>query len=145
MTILTDKTCSDCGVTKSADNFTATRNQCKPCVVIRTNQWYQGLSAEQRRTYELKKNARRRHRMSLKEYQDFIAPGCEICGSQESLCIDHDHSCCPKGKSCADCRRGVLCSRHNQGEGYFKSVDEITALLAYRMKFEKLLENEGTV
>lgn len=42
---------------------------------------------------------------------------CYLCGDDmlpDRAHIDHDHSCCPKGKSCRFCRRGLTCSRCNQ-------------------------------
>jgi hypothetical protein len=34
--------------------------------------------------------------------------------------FDHDHACCPSGKGCPDCFRGVLCSNCNRSLGYAK-------------------------
>lgn len=36
---------------------------------------------------------------------------CAICGLEDSigLCLDHDHSCCPAGRSCEKCVREALC------------------------------------
>lgn len=54
---------------------------------------------------------------------------CEICAAQltvETLNVDHDHSCCPAGKYCSNCVRGVLCSRCNKGLGQFS--DDSTLL-----------------
>lgn len=43
--------------------------------------------------------------------------GCAICGSSCELPsqyhVDHDHSCCPHGKSCGKCIRGLLCPTCN--------------------------------
>ena len=41
---------------------------------------------------------------------------CYLCGdplSHEDTNVDHDHSCCPSGKSCRYCRRGLACTRCN--------------------------------
>ena len=51
---------------------------------------------------------------------------CEICGKKEgrSLHFDHDHT--------TGATRGVLCSRCNQGLGYFKdSVENLSAAIRY--------------
>jgi predicted nucleic acid-binding Zn ribbon protein len=44
---------------------------------------------------------------------------CYLCGdaldrdAYRAIHLDHDHSCCPLGKSCAACRRGLACRRCN--------------------------------
>jgi hypothetical protein len=41
---------------------------------------------------------------------------CYLCGGElgsEKIDIDHDHSCCPQGKSCRVCRRGLAHHRCN--------------------------------
>ena len=64
-----------------------------------------------------------------------IAGGCEVCGSTNDLCIDHDHSCCPGQKTCGKCIRGILCNDCNIAEGRLKSDKELVkALLRYLEK-----------
>lgn len=48
--------------------------------------------------------------------------GCRICSRPEpgakGWVVDHDRSCCAGDRSCADCRRGVLCQWCNTAMGY---------------------------
>jgi hypothetical protein len=42
---------------------------------------------------------------------------CYLCGGEmtmERTHLDHDHRCCPRGKSCQYCRRGLACPECNQ-------------------------------
>lgn len=55
---------------------------------------------------------------------------CHLCGgvnakSGRPLHVDHDHECCPTGKSCRECIRGFLCSTCNTGLGMFKDSPEL--------------------
>lgn len=53
---------------------------------------------------------------------------CGICGCSPKdgtrLSIDHDHRCCPGGKYCHKCVRGLLCQYCNTGLGMFKDNPE---------------------
>ena len=59
------------------------------------------------------------------ESQNF---SCLVCGQTDSgkrpWQIDHDHECCPQGKSCQKCRRGILCFKCNSGLGCLKDSAE---------------------
>ena len=70
------------------------------------------------------------HNISEEQYLSMIKDGCEVCGSFERLCVDHDHSCCQDtSKSCGKCIRGILCNKCNTAEGMLNS----DRLLARRM------------
>ena len=55
--------------------------------------------------------------------------GCAICHrpepSKKGWVVDHDHACCPGARSCANCRRGVLCGWCNAALGYAQDSPEI--------------------
>ncbi len=74
------------------------------------------------------------HKVPYALYEQWLLEGCRICGITEGrLEIDHDHACCAKDYSCANCYRGLLCSRHNTMVG----VLEDTSVLAV---FQYLVE-----
>ena len=70
------------------------------------------------------RNLLTRHKLRPDELQILVDDqqgACAICEStSDRLVIDHDHSCCPAGKSCSDCRRGLLCSPCNRMIGLGK-------------------------
>lgn len=57
---------------------------------------------------------------------------CALCFHSEKLVVDHDHACCPGGRSCGECVRGLLCVRHNLllGMGH-DDPGELEAAAAY--------------
>lgn len=91
------------------------------------------------RAYRIK----RKYGLTITQYEELIANGCYVCGTMDNLQVDHDHTCCPGKITCGKCIRGCLCRNHNQAEGHFKTIEEIVALLTYRMQFENVLEMEG--
>lgn len=70
---------------------------------------------------------------------------CAICkgvnSNGRSLSVDHDHKCCPGGKSCGSCIRQLLCLYCNTFIGYAK--DDVKRLLAGVAYLEKHAANNG--
>lgn len=67
---------------------------------------------------------------------------CAICRRDasefnRSLCVDHDHNCCPESaKSCGKCVRGLLCHGCNQGLGVFKeNIAALSSAIDYLNKY----------
>lgn len=79
--------------------------------------------------------------ISPEEYQTLLdgqGNACVICRtsfegmSTKGIHVDHDHSCCPGGRTCGKCVRGVLCSRCNLGLGKFDDdVDRLKRAVSY--------------
>lgn len=49
-------------------------------------------------------------------------------------CVDHDHRCCPQGRSCVLCRRGIACDRCNRLIGHVGESPELLRLIADRLE-----------
>lgn len=99
---------------------------------------YAAANPEKRRGYRL-----RRWGLTVEAYDELLASqggGCAICGSTDSgqegrrFHVDHDHTCCPKGKSCGACVRGLLCHHCNTALGGFR---DDPALLAKAIDYLK--------
>jgi hypothetical protein len=116
-----------------------------------------GRDAEwQRRHYQsdpdlarAKSNSRhfRRSGITQEIYEEMLAIQggcCAICGTTEPgghgsrFHVDHDHHCCPRGKACPACIRGLLCFRCNLALGGFQ---ESLKLLAAAINY---LDNQGS-
>lgn len=106
-----------CGEDK--EQFNSKRKECRDCsVIIKLLQRY-GITLEQ---YNEKLAQQEGH--------------CAICPATPAevgtLCVDHDHSCCPTEKTCGNCLRGLLCYRCNAGIGLLDdSVEKIVAAAGY--------------
>lgn len=108
-------TCADCGSVFERKSRGVIPSRC-------------GVCAERRQS---SRKGIRRAGMSLEEYNILIIKQggvCAICGEvpgKKRLAIDHDHKCCPAGKSCVKCVRGLLCENCNRGLGMFKDSPSI--------------------
>jgi hypothetical protein len=63
---------------------------------------------------------------------------CYICKNEEPssnkkrLSVDHDHTCCGKGKACKKCIRKLLCSQCNMALGAVKdNINTLKSAIAY--------------
>ena len=79
----------------------------------------------------LRRQQIRRYGIEWERYEEMLAAQngvCAICErppsgkgtSGQRLHVDHDHGCCPVGRSCGACVRGLLCSSCNRAVGYFQ-------------------------
>lgn len=166
------RACRQCGETKPLDAFPKRADcaegrawKCKECAnaylrTYRTTDKHKQYVADNRDAERQRRRARYEAFKSLPDdvksehhayvtykltpdaYRALLANGCEVCGSREDLCIDHDHNCCPGPRTCGNCIRGVLCQRHNKAEGLLNgSPDEAMALAAYMLKNVNVLES----
>jgi hypothetical protein len=63
-----------------------------------------------------------KYKLTIEEYDERAANGCNICGDkpERSLHVDHDHACCSgRGATCGNCVRGVVCNRCNTALGKY--------------------------
>jgi hypothetical protein len=100
-------------------SFNAKRKECRSCsVIVKLFDRY-GINLEQY--------------TEMLEQQD---GHCAICPATPeevgTLCVDHDHTCCPGPKTCGQCLRGLLCSRCNAAIGLLDDdIDRMHTAAAY--------------
>lgn len=127
------KTCSICGVTKTASEFHRNRrnkdgrnNLCRPCAVAKAMAYY-------RANPDKKRDARLRHTygISLDEYEAMWRRQCGLCAvcerpeSEKRLAVDHDHV---TGEV-----RGLLC-QHCNHLGKFRDAPTLLTTAATYLK-----------
>lgn len=108
---------------------------CKQCESVHRRRRY--LQRIQSDPDHLVKIIARRHKVNVEKIKEMMLDGCEVCGTKEDLCIDHDHSCCPGQSTCGQCLRGVLCKRCNVAEGHIKNIHSAMKLVKYMIKYRK--------
>lgn len=73
---------------------------------------------------------------------------CGICRSRDPKCrnnkfhIDHHHGCCPKGKVCDRCRRGLLCNVCNLRLGFLENEEWAAKAKVYLAKYTTSAANQ---
>ena len=129
--------CTKCSIEKelNKDNFHPDsfskggfRPECKVCRntyraerrKIYVNTWDQ---------YDRSKDLKKKHKVDLKWFDSKLEEQgghCALCPKERdekrNLCIDHDHSCCSKSRSCGKCNRGLLCNECNQRMGFLEHL-----------------------
>lgn len=129
------KTCSKCLAVKDSESFyKSNKSWCKSCSNKASAEW-RASNPEKKSAISKTYHIKSKYNLTNEEYCAMIEAGCEVCGSNEGLCIDHDHACCPGQKTCGKCIRGILCNDCNIAEGRLKSDKELVkALLRYLEK-----------
>ena len=94
-----------------------------------------------------RKNTWEKHGLYPEEvnaWKEVLDNCCPICNNEfdntqaKKACIDHDHSCCPQGRSCAACRRGLICFNCNTVLG---KVNDSPQVLLSMINYLKEYEN----
>lgn len=116
---------------KSANRSDGYNSRCKQCQTEYNKSRYHS----DKNSFKIKR-IQKRYGLSAKPYAEMLSSGCEVCGTMESLFIDHDHSCCNTENTCGKCVRGILCRACNTAEGMLKSnLENARKLVAYMEKF----------
>lgn len=118
------KTCSKACRKKSAraQEYEASRRADPEWRAARSRTFKEQYDPRREKARQLRNN---HDGMTLEEYDAMLEAqggGCAVClrpPAEISLAIDHDHGCCPPKKSCAKCRRGLLCTPCNRALGGF--------------------------
>lgn len=134
--------CTSCEAAKPASEFGPDRRKkngkksaCKACEREVVNRWrranpeaYEALKrlpkTERQKLRRRERDLHEKYGLTLPGYEQLLADHggvCAICGnppsgngrSGASLHLDHDHACCPEGRSCGKCIRGLLCGSCN--------------------------------
>jgi len=136
------KTCSRCKKEKSLDRFYANRQArdgkcaaCKECMSEYNRARWSAMTPDRRRRNKLSL----RYGLTVEQYEEMLTAQdgvCAICGSLPlpgvSLCVDHDHRCCPGEKTCGRCLRKLLCTPCNLVIGYaYESVSILRSAADY--------------
>ncbi len=81
-------------------------------------------------------NRKTRYGVTPEAFAEMAADGCPGCGRADRLSLDHDHACCPGGRACPKCVRGVLCSNCNSALGLVADDRQVLLnLVAYLDKW----------
>lgn len=151
------KTCSKCGVEKSANDFYMNqgrlRPECKECI-LSANKQRRLDRKDEMNAYDRKRYAdvkryqyiERTYGLTKEGYENLLESQggvCAICKNppgSRSLYVDHDHSCCSGNTSCGQCVRALLCNNCNIAIAHFKDSPELMiAGASYILSFQNVL------
>ena len=133
------RTCKDCNLTanteeelnlfvKCSRHTHSRRNLCYKCENKRDDVW-RANNSESILLKRQKYYAEKVYSISLEQYKKRMATSnkCEVCGSKDKLCYDHDHKTMKF--------RGVLCNKCNRSIGILgDTVESIQKVLFYLTK-----------
>lgn len=143
------KRCRSCGQAQVRDNFypdarnnDGLQGRCKAC-------WNSALKAKREADPgRILHFRRRRYGIRFEQLWDQQNGQCALCGlamrlqgqHADSVCVDHDHSCCPTvAKSCGKCVRGLIHANCNRMLGQAKDNPDLLRLGAeYLRRWEQL-------
>lgn len=135
LALLTERTCPRCLRTLAPSDFGAHKTYCRECEREYQREWAArnaGKATEYKRRSTAKAAAKDPdyyRKLTLKKYGLTISRFEEILAMQGGRCascrttepggrhgtwhVDHDHRCCPRGRSCGTCVCGLLCQGCN--------------------------------
>lgn len=114
------KLCEDC--VQSCEHHSAYVRECAPCQTAwrRSKGVGYGYSADRAKYMRMRK-----YGITSDEHDKIMSPGkCEVCGSVDRLCIDHDHA--------TEKTRGLLCNECNLALGHVNdNISILEGLIRY--------------
>jgi len=146
------RTCSRCGEEKLVFQYpsesTVESLLCEECRKKARAERHAALTPEERRRMNLQQRTNR-HGLSRETYTALLEAqsySCAVCltpfSETRSPAIDHDHKHCSGVSGCAQCIRGLVCTRCNTAVGWAEtfhaSPEYLEAIAAYLSKADLL-------
>lgn len=144
------KKCTTCREEKPTGEFykrTASPDgleyKCKSCTSIYYSKYRTGADKKDRKRDNY---LARTYGLTAQQYDELLARqnyACALCRKEHTefsrkLAVDHDHNCCPGGKSCGRCVRGLLCPACNTFLGKIEAGSvTLIQIEEYRSQFAR--------